>query len=233
MKIFSRRPGQMREQCALRLITGLNPQVNPIRAAAATILFCIFVTPRRLNKPYLVTSRLPAELLSLLDAHAVNCPLKFFATNPYDVVGASFRCPGPAVINFNPATWQTTSRKRRYPNPMYTFSYGYRCARLSGIEVKWRRLTWFRPRIIYGSLQGPIHNQCHSVSARRETVENVTTVLICFNGREQPAAILRFNSNVHAFYGMSLAILNDTFDHGVRGRRACDEKHDPNESNRN
>ena len=27
-----------------RLITGLNPPVNPIRAAAATILFCIFVT---------------------------------------------------------------------------------------------------------------------------------------------------------------------------------------------
>ena len=42
--MFSRRPGQMREQCALRLITGLNPPVNPIRAAAATILFCIFVT---------------------------------------------------------------------------------------------------------------------------------------------------------------------------------------------
>ena len=42
--MFSRRPGQMREQCALRLSTGLNPQVNPIRAAAATILFCIFVT---------------------------------------------------------------------------------------------------------------------------------------------------------------------------------------------
>ena len=44
MKIFSRRPVQMREQRALRLITGLNPQVNPIRAAAATILFCTFAT---------------------------------------------------------------------------------------------------------------------------------------------------------------------------------------------
>ena len=42
--MFSRRPGQMREQCALRLITDLNPPVNLIRAAAATILFCIFVT---------------------------------------------------------------------------------------------------------------------------------------------------------------------------------------------
>ncbi len=28
-------------------ITGLDPQVNPIRAAAVTILFCIFVTPGR------------------------------------------------------------------------------------------------------------------------------------------------------------------------------------------
>jgi hypothetical protein len=42
--MFSRRPGQMREQCALRLITGLTPPVNLIRAAAAMILFCIFVT---------------------------------------------------------------------------------------------------------------------------------------------------------------------------------------------
>ena len=63
MKIFLRRPGQMREQWALRLITGLNPQVNPIRADAATILFCIFATRGRLNKPCLVTRRLPAKLL--------------------------------------------------------------------------------------------------------------------------------------------------------------------------
>ena len=180
-----------------------------------------------------VTGRLPAGLLAPLDVQAVNCPLKFFATNPYNVVGASFRCPGPAVINFNPAAWQTTSRKRRYPNPVYTFLYGYRCARLSEIEVQLCRLTWFKRRIIDGSLQGTIHNQCHSVSARRETFENVTTVLICFNGREQPAAILRFNSNIHALNGMSLGILNDTFEHGVRGRCACDEKHDPNETNPN
>ena len=46
--MFSRRPGQMREQCALRLSTGLNPLVNPIRAAAAMILFCIFVMPGEL-----------------------------------------------------------------------------------------------------------------------------------------------------------------------------------------
>ena len=31
---------------------------------------------------------------------------------------------------------------------MYTFSYGYRCARLSKIEVKVCRLTWFKRRII-------------------------------------------------------------------------------------
>ena len=89
------------------------------------------------------------------------------------------------------------------------------------------RLTWFKRRIIDGSLQGTIHNQCHSVSARRETFENVTTVLICLNGREQPAAILRFNSNIDALNGMSLGILDDTFKRGVRGRYACDEKHDP------
>jgi hypothetical protein len=34
----------MRKQGALQLITGLNAQVNPIRADAAMILFCIFVT---------------------------------------------------------------------------------------------------------------------------------------------------------------------------------------------
>jgi GNAT superfamily N-acetyltransferase len=104
---------------------GFKPAVIPIRAAVATILFCIFVTPGRLNRPCLVTGRLPAELLPPLDVQAVNCPLKFFATNTYYVVGASFRCPGPAVINFNPAAWQTTSRKRRYPNSVYTFLYGY------------------------------------------------------------------------------------------------------------
>ena len=40
---LSRRPGQMREQCTLRLITDLSPPVNLIRAAAATILSCTFV----------------------------------------------------------------------------------------------------------------------------------------------------------------------------------------------
>ena len=146
--------------------------------------------PRRLNKTCLVTRKFPAKLLSPLDVQALNCPLSFFATNSYNVVGVSFRCPSPAVINFNPAAWQTTSRKRRYPDPMYTFLYGYRCTCLSKIEVQLCRLTWFKRRIIDRSLQGTIHNQCHSINARRETFENVTTVLICFNGREQPAAIL-------------------------------------------
>ena len=146
-------------------------------------------------------------------------------------LAAAFHRPAAAVINFNPAIRQTTSGKGWYPNPVYTFLYGYRCARLSEIEVKLRRLTWFKRRIIDGSLQGTIHNQCHSVNARRETFQNVTTVLICFNGRQQPAAILRFNSHIHAVNGMSLGILNDTFEHGVRGRCACDQKHDPNETN--
>ena len=71
------------------------------------------------------------------------------------------------------------------------------------------------------------------VSARRDTFENVTTVLISFSGREQPATIFRFNSNIHALNGMTLGIVNDTFENGVRGCCACDEKHDPNESNPN
>ena len=138
------------------------------------------------------------------------------------------RRPRPAVINFNPAAWQTTSRKCRYPNPVYTFLYGYGCARLSEIEVQLCRLTWFKRRIIDGSLHGATHNQCHSVSALRETFENVMTVLICSNGREQPAAIFCFNSNIHALNRMSFGILNHTFEHGVRGRCAYDEEHDPN-----
>jgi len=101
---------------------------------------------------------------------------------------------------------------------VYTFVYGYRCTRLSEIEVKLCRLTWFKRRIIDGSLQGTIYNQCYPVTARRETFQNVTTVLICFNGREQPAAILRFNSNIHALNGMSLGILETAF---VRVARAC------------
>jgi len=68
-----------------------------------------------------VAGRLTASLLSSLNVQAVNCSLKFFATNPHDVVRASFRCPGAAVINFYPAAWQTTSCKRGYPNPVCTF----------------------------------------------------------------------------------------------------------------
>ena len=116
---------------------------------------------------------------------------------------------------------------------MYAFLYGYKCARLSEIEVKLCGLTWIKHRIIDGSLNGTIHNQCHSVSARCEIFQNVTTVLICPNCREQPAAILRFNSNIHALHRMSFGILNDTFEHGVFGRCACDEKHDSNETNPN
>src|SRR4029450_7255135 len=106
---------------------------------------------------------------------------------------------------------------------MYTFLYGYRSVRLSEIEVKLCRLTWFKHRIIDGSLQRTIHNQCHSVSARREIFQNVTTVLICLNCREQPAAILRFNSNIHTLDGMSPGILNDTFEHVVFGRSSGSE----------
>src|SRR4051812_37956 len=105
MTIFLRRPGQMSEQCALLLTTALNLQVNRIRAAAATILFCISVMPGTPNKTWLVAGRLTAELLASLDVQAVNCALKFFTTNPYNVVGASLPCPSPAVINFNPAAW--------------------------------------------------------------------------------------------------------------------------------
>jgi len=94
MRMFSQQPVQMREQCVSRLIMGSIPQVNPIRAAAATILFYIFVTARKPSKPCLVTGRVPVEashhdgtksfyagFLAPLDIQAVNGRLEFFATN--------------------------------------------------------------------------------------------------------------------------------------------------------
>ena len=53
----------------------------PIRAAAATILFCFFVTRGRLNKPCLVRGRFPAELLCPPDVQAVNRLAEVLATN--------------------------------------------------------------------------------------------------------------------------------------------------------
>jgi GNAT superfamily N-acetyltransferase len=50
---ITRRPGQMHEQCTLRLITGLSQPVSLIRAAAVMILFCIFA----LRRPSYLKSR--------------------------------------------------------------------------------------------------------------------------------------------------------------------------------
>src|SRR6266404_3567441 len=102
--------------------------------------------------------------------HVVNFPCQFFRTNPYDVVSSSFRRPTATVSNFHPVTGQTTSSKCRYPNPMSTFRYGYGRARLFELKIQLCRFTWFERRIIDGSLQGAIHNQCHPVIARRETL---------------------------------------------------------------
>src|SRR5262249_5437097 len=96
----------------------------------------------------------------------VNCPLQFFPTDLYDIVGADIR-PGPTdtVIKFDPATGETTSRELRHPYPVCTFRYGCGCARLFELKIQLCRFTWFERRIIDGSLQGPIHNQCHPVTA--------------------------------------------------------------------
>ena len=57
------------------------------------------------------------------------CSLQFFTADPFDVKGASLRRPASTVIKFDPATRQTTSSKRGYPNPMAPFLGGYRCPR--------------------------------------------------------------------------------------------------------
>src|SRR5262245_36232548 len=62
-------------------------------------------------------------------------PLQFFRTNPYDMISRSCRRPAATVINFHPATGQTTSGKWRYPNPMFTFRYGYGRARLFELKI--------------------------------------------------------------------------------------------------
>src|SRR5215469_7760378 len=114
---------------------------------------------------------------------------------------------------------------------MSTFINGYRCTRSCETEVQLCRFAWFNHRIADGSLNGTIYNQCHSVSAGCKTRQSVTTVLIRFDSGQRRAAVLRFNSNIRALDGMSCCILNDTFEGGVCGRCACDEKHDPNEVN--
>src|SRR6476646_972128 len=97
-------------------------------------------------------------------------PLQFFRTNPYDVINRSCRRPAATIINFHPATGQTTSGKWCYPNPMFTFGYCYGRARLFEIKIQVCRFPWFESRIIDGSLHGTIHNQCHPVIARGETL---------------------------------------------------------------
>ena len=53
---------------------------------------------------------------------------------------------------------------------MFTFRYGYGRARLFELKIQVCRFTWFERRIINGTLHGTIHNQCHPVIARRETL---------------------------------------------------------------
>src|SRR4030095_12368631 len=97
-------------------------------------------------------------------------PFQFFRINSYDVISSSYRRPAATFINFHPVTGQTTSGKCRYPNPMFTFGYGYGRARLFELKIQLCRFTWFERRIIDGSLHGAIHNQCHPVIACRETL---------------------------------------------------------------
>src|SRR5262245_47298659 len=164
----------------------------------------------------------------------MSCPCQFFRTNPYDVISSScFRRPAAPAINFHPATGQTTSGKCRYPNPMFTFRYGYRHARLFELKIQVCRFTWFERRIIDGTLNGTIHNQCHPVLACRETLEIVTAVYIRFSRREQSASLCRLNPDIRALNRMSVSILDDSLQYGTRGRCTCDKKHDPNKTNTN
>src|SRR5262249_7906731 len=101
------------------------------------------------------------------------CSLQFFTADPYDVQGASLRRPASTVIKLDPATRQTTSSKRRYPNPMAPFLRGYRCLRprrCPPITIQPRRLTRLDRCIIDGSFDSALHNQRHSVIACRETI---------------------------------------------------------------
>jgi hypothetical protein len=73
------------------------------------------------------------------------------------------------VINFDPATGQTTSGERRHAYPVCTFSYGYGRAPLFDLKIQPCRFTWFERHIIDRSLHGTIHNR-HPVIASRETL---------------------------------------------------------------
>jgi hypothetical protein len=143
--------------------------------------------------------------------------------------------PGPTgtVINFDPATGQTTSGERRHPYPVCSFCYSYGRARLFELKIQLCRFIWFERRIINGSLHGTIHNQCHPVIACRKTLQTVTAVYIRFNRREQSASGWRFNPDIRALNRLPLSILDDSLQYGIRGRCACDKKHDLNKSNPN
>src|SRR5207249_8622244 len=85
-----------------------------------------------------------SELLATFDGYGVNCPLQFFATNTHDVQRARFSRPTSIVIKFDPATRQTTSRERRYPNPVFPFfcgSWWLRCRCFRQIKIQSRQLT--------------------------------------------------------------------------------------------
>src|SRR6478672_8747178 len=174
-----------------------------------------------------------AALWSDSGIHVVDFPLNLFRTNPYDVISRSRRRPATTVINFHPATGQTTSGKWWTPNPMFTFGYGYGRARLFEFKIQVCRFTRFERRIIDGSLRGAIHNQCHPIIAWRETLQAVTAAYIRFNRREQSASVCRFNPDIRALNRMPPGILDDSLQSGTRGRCTCDKKRDSNKTNPN
>src|SRR4029453_18449385 len=92
---------------------------------------------------------------------ALTCPLQFFAANPYDVEGASFPRPASTATNFDPATTQTTSGKRRYPNPVFPWLRDSRRSRSRcwrQIKIQLWPLTRFDRCIVDGSFDDPINN---------------------------------------------------------------------------
>jgi hypothetical protein len=124
-------------------------------------------------KSWKIGGRRLRGLLAPFDVSAVNCLLQFFTADPYDVQAASLRRPASTVIKFDPATRETTSSKRGYPNPMAPFLRGYRCPRpwrCRQIKIQLCRLTRLDRCIVDGSFDSAVHNQRDSVIACRETI---------------------------------------------------------------
>src|SRR5882724_12575028 len=166
--------GALEDPCDTKNRSACNKQV--IATQTGDFYFCgAMCVPRPLkytnNGGSIITYRPGQPSIAGRRGSGLSCPLQFFRTDLYDIISSSVRRrPATTVINFHPATGQTTSGKCRHPNPMFTFRYGYGHARLFELKIQVCRFTWFERRIIDGSLHGTIHNQRHPVIACRQTL---------------------------------------------------------------